>query len=163
MSRSRSVSATTSEPKPGALVPAGLGRSIAAISGCALRAVAAASGLDFAMGVNSFAWGMVVVRSNRIAGRDATGTVGGAGDGLRVDIAGVSPLGSFWQRAQHLGPAVGPVARIEARRAEIRGSLAPHFAPLPPSRRRFGGTGHAGYTSPPRPPARGHPAPGRAP
>src|SRR5215470_1342519 len=50
MSRSRSVSATTSLPKPGALVPAGLGRSIAAISGCAeLRAAAAASALDFAM------------------------------------------------------------------------------------------------------------------
>src|SRR5262249_3583528 len=46
--RSRRVSATTSEPKPGALVPAGFGRSIAAISGCAVRP--AASGLDFAMG-----------------------------------------------------------------------------------------------------------------
>src|SRR4029077_11925577 len=49
MSRSRRVSATTSEPKPGALVPAGFGRSSAAISGWALRD-AAASGLDFAMG-----------------------------------------------------------------------------------------------------------------
>src|SRR5689334_8828654 len=76
MSRSRSVSATTSEPKPGALVPAGFGRSIAAISGWALRD-AAASGLDFAMGGQLALWAFVGwgtdrARSNRIAGRDAT-------------------------------------------------------------------------------------------
>src|ERR1700681_1139806 len=58
MSRSRRVSATTSLPKPGALEPAWLGRSIAAISGWAeLPAPAAASRLDFAMGHYSLAVG----------------------------------------------------------------------------------------------------------
>src|SRR4051812_45950432 len=89
MSRSRRVSATTSEPKPGALVPAGFGRSIAAISGWALRD-AAASGLDFAMGgllAAGLLWlGRIGARSNRIAGRDATLTVGGARVRRDVDI-----------------------------------------------------------------------------
>src|ERR1700704_3163170 len=58
MSRSRRVSATTSLPKPGALEPAWLGRSIAAISGWAeLPAPAVASRLDFAMGHYSLAVG----------------------------------------------------------------------------------------------------------
>src|SRR3984893_18863339 len=58
MSRSRRVSATTSLPKPGALEPAWLGRSIAAISGWAeLPAPADASRLDFAMGHYSLAVG----------------------------------------------------------------------------------------------------------
>src|SRR5215471_1077907 len=85
MSRSRRVSATTSEPKPGALVPAGFGRSIAAISGWALRD-AAASGLDFAMGGQLALGAFVgwVVRDARLGAalltrsrRDPTGSRGG--------------------------------------------------------------------------------------
>src|SRR3981189_1251584 len=57
MSRSRRVSATTSLPKPGALEPAWLGRSIAAISGWAELPGPAASRLDFAMGHYSLAVG----------------------------------------------------------------------------------------------------------
>src|SRR5712672_4427158 len=57
MSRSRRVSATTSLPKPGALEPAWLGRSIAAISGWAELPAPAASRLDFAMGHYSLAVG----------------------------------------------------------------------------------------------------------
>src|SRR5712671_823222 len=72
MSRSRRVSATTSLPKPGALEPAWLGRSIAAISGWAeLPAPAAASRLDFAMGHYSLAVENAG-RSNPITASDAT-------------------------------------------------------------------------------------------
>src|SRR5215471_7419705 len=96
MSRSRRVSATTSEPKPGALVPAGFGRSIAAISGCAVRP--AASGLDFAMGGSlsrAYVLGLVGCLENSRpiqyeegAGRNCRR--GATGTGSRADFVEVS-------------------------------------------------------------------------
>src|SRR3977135_4362411 len=85
MSGSRRVSATTSLPKPGALEPAWLGRSIAAISGWAeLPAPAAASRLDFAMGHYSLAVGKNPGRSNPITASDATLGVSCAGRGRSI-------------------------------------------------------------------------------
>src|SRR5271156_5227848 len=77
MSRERSASAITSLPKPGALAPAGVGRSRPATAGSAALVLARAvadwdgvmAGISSAVGVLAAGW----AASNRITSRYATG------------------------------------------------------------------------------------------
>src|ERR1700722_9284009 len=138
MSRSRSVSATTSELKPGALVPAGVGRSSAAISGFA-AVVRAACGV-FAMVRFVLLGGLVA--GDPIRSRAPTQQGGAGGARLwRAEIVADFDLGSFCHFADSAAERAGRPRSLSPRSAFAKASADRAGRACPPSpegRRRVG-------------------------